>query len=123
MSARRFRWRSRRESRWRTNRTDPSARWTAGGGIDRRSGKAILKSVTSHPAFAALTGTLFMLPLLVANTIVGNRIEPFFSLIRPGLHTSPREHALLVFVLLLLPAGAFIALRPVLNRRQRRPAE
>ena len=74
--------------------------------------------MTTHtrPAFAAVTGSLFLLPFLAANAIVVNRIEPFFSLIRPGIHTSPREYALLFIVLLLIPAGAVIAARPMLRR-------
>ena len=64
---------------------------------------------------AALTGALFVLPFIAANAIVGNRIEPFFSLIRPGPHTSGREYVLLAVVLLLLPVGAFVAVRPMLQ--------
>ena len=67
-----------------------------------------------RPALTAMTGALFILPLLVANAIVGSRIEPFFSLIRPGLHTSGREYVLLAVVLLLIPVGAFVAARPML---------
>jgi hypothetical protein len=48
-------------------------------------------TITARPAFAAVAGSLFLLPFFAANAIVGNRIEPFFSLIRPGLHTSPRD--------------------------------
>jgi len=67
-----------------------------------------------RPPLAALTGALFILPMAVANAIVGSRIEPFFSLIRPSPHTSGREYALLAVVLLLIPVGAFIAARPML---------
>ncbi len=71
---------------------------------------------TRRPAFAAVTGSLFLLPFLAANAIVGNRIEPFFSLVRPGLHTSPREYVLLGVVLLLILVGAAVAARPMLGR-------
>ena len=75
-----------------------------------------LFQVMRHPRTPALIGLLFILPFLVANAIVGNRIEPFFSLIRPGIHTSPREYVLLAIVLLLLPCGAFLALGPMLRK-------
>jgi hypothetical protein len=63
---------------------------------------------------AALTGLAFALPFLVLNAIVGGRVEPFFSLLRPGVHTGPLEYPLLA-VVLLLPAGAVVALRPALQ--------
>lgn len=68
------------------------------------------------PKSAALKGFLFVLPFAVLNAVVAKRVEPFFSLIRPGVHTSPLEYVLLLIVLLLLPVGAFIALRPLLQR-------
>ena len=71
----------------------------------------------THPTSAAFVGCLFILPFVVLNAIVGDQVEPFFSLIRPGFHTSPREYALLFIVLILIPIGAFIALRPVLRRK------
>ena len=71
---------------------------------------------TTRPATAAWIGSLLLLPFVIANAIVANRIEPFFSLIRPGAHTSPREYVLLAVVLLLLPLGAFVAARPLLAR-------
>lgn len=65
---------------------------------------------------SALAGMSLLLPFALANAIVANRWEPFFSLIRPGLHTSPQEYVLLAVVLLLLPAGAMIALRPMMAK-------
>lgn len=73
-------------------------------------------TTTTRPAFAAVTGSLFLLPFIAANAIVGNRIEPFFSLIRPGIHTSPREYVLLFIVLLLILVGAVVAAHPMLRR-------
>jgi len=75
-----------------------------------------MKSLISNPKPAALAGFLFALPFLVMNTIVGSRIEPFYSLIRPDTHTSPFEYVLLAVVLLLLPVGAFIAVRPMFQK-------
>lgn len=72
--------------------------------------------MNAKPGVAALAGFLFALPFAAMNAIVANRVEPFFSLIRPGPHTSAHEIALLVFVILLLPAGAYVALRPVLRK-------
>lgn len=64
---------------------------------------------------AALTGLVFALPFLVLNAIVGARVEPIFSVIRPGAHTGQLEYPLLALVLLLLPVGAVIALQPALR--------
>jgi hypothetical protein len=71
---------------------------------------------TTNPSLAALNGLLLALPFVVMNAIVGNRIEPFFSLIRPGIHTSPVEYVLLFVVVLLIPVGAFVAARPLLQK-------
>jgi hypothetical protein len=76
-----------------------------------------MRSFTS-PRPAALAGLVFLLPFLILNTIVGSRIEPLFSLIRPGIDTSPREYVLLFGVVFLIPAGAFLALRPMLSNRR-----
>jgi hypothetical protein len=62
-----------------------------------------MRTLTTHPRSAAVTGIHFILPFFILNAIVGNRIEPLFSLIRPGVHTSPREYVLLAIVLLLFP--------------------
>jgi len=75
-----------------------------------------VKAPGTGPKSAALIGFLLILPFAVLNVIVAKRVEPFFSLIRPGIHTSPLEYVLLFIALLLLPAGAFIALRPVLRK-------
>ncbi|MBN8730969.1 MAG: hypothetical protein J0L64_10530 [Acidobacteria bacterium] len=72
--------------------------------------------VTASPTAAAVRGSLLLLPFVIANAIVANRIEPFFSLIRPGPHTSSREYALLAVVLLLIPLGAFVAALPLFAR-------
>ena len=77
-----------------------------------------MKDITTKPTAAALLGALFVVPFLLLNAIVAARIEPFFSLLRPGLHTSPQEYVLLPVVLLLVPIGAFIALRPMLRHRR-----
>lgn len=73
----------------------------------------------SSPNAAALLGGLCFLPFVAANAIVANGIEPFFSFIRPGPHTSSFELVLLVVVLGCIPAGAFIAARPLLDRSAR----
>ena len=75
------------------------------------------ESVRRHPGVAAAAGALTLAPLAGANAVVGGRIEPFFSLIRPGAHTSAAEYALLAVVLLLLPLGAFVAARPLPSPR------
>jgi hypothetical protein len=69
-----------------------------------------------NPKAAALFGGLLFLPFVAANAIIANRIEPFFSFIRPGLNTSPFEYGLLAVVLGLMPVGAFIAARPLFDK-------
>lgn len=46
------------------------------------------------PRIAVLLGGLCVLPFLAANAIVANKVEPLFSFIRPGPHTSAFEYAL-----------------------------
>ncbi len=65
---------------------------------------------------AALIGFLLMLPFFALNAIVVSKLEPFYTLIRPGLHTSPAESVLLNAVLILFPIAFFITLRPMLRR-------
>lgn len=69
-----------------------------------------------NPYSAACRGFLFSLPFIILNTIIANRIEPFFTFIRPGEHTSVFEYVLLLTVLLFLPIGAFVAIRPMLYK-------
>jgi hypothetical protein len=69
------------------------------------------------PKAAALFGALLLLPFVAANAIVGYRLEPFSSFIRPGLNTSRFEYGLLAFVLGCMPVGAFIAARPLFDKR------
>lgn len=75
----------------------------------------IMKNISTNPKSAALIGFLFALPFLILNTIVGSRIEPLYSLIRPDTHTGTFEYVLLAFVLLVIPIGGFIAARPMLR--------
>lgn len=72
--------------------------------------------LVSGPGVAALLGALCVLPFVVANAIVANRIEPFFSFIRAGPHTSAVEVLVLAIVVARLPLGAFVAARPLLAR-------
>ena len=80
-----------------------------------------MRMLAARPASAALAGLLLVLPLFLLNVIVGHRVEPLFSMIRPGIHTSPLERVLLAFVLFLLPVGAFIAVSPMLRRGPGQP--
>lgn len=72
-----------------------------------------MPSMRLRPGPAAAAGVLLALPFLVLDLVVSQRIEPVFSLIRPGVHTGPHEYALLAAVLLLVPAGAAVALLPL----------
>jgi hypothetical protein len=75
-----------------------------------------MKNTITNPKSAALFGLFSIAPFVLLNAIVGNRIEPFFSLIRPNIHTSPFEYILLFIVLFLIPVGSFIAIRPILQK-------
>lgn len=74
-----------------------------------------MKNITTNPKSAAFVGFLFVVPFLVMNAIVGAKIEPFISILRPeDYHTGPYEYVLLFLLLFLLPlVGAFIAARPM----------
>lgn len=63
---------------------------------------------------AAIAGLAFALPFLALNAVVAERIEPLFSVVRPGDHTGPLEYPLLLIVL-LLPVGAAVALSPMVR--------
>jgi len=76
----------------------------------------LMKNILTNRYSAALLGFLFILPFASLNVVVSNRIEPFFSIIRPGIHTSPVENGLLFIVLFLLPVGASIAVRPMFQK-------
>ncbi|HET9588805.1 MAG TPA: hypothetical protein VFO91_08455 [Anaerolineales bacterium] len=75
-----------------------------------------MRTIMTNPKLAALVGLFFIVPFALLNAIVGNRIEPFFSLIRPAIHTGPHEYLVLFIVLLLIPVGSYIALQPILHR-------
>ena len=74
-----------------------------------------MKLPLTHPTSAALVGFALLLPLLLLNAIVGNRIEPLFSVLRPGSGSSIREYILLSVALLLLPVGAWVAVAPMIR--------
>ena len=63
--------------------------------------------------WSAAAGLALALPFVALNTVVALRLEPFFSIVRPGVHTGPLEIPLLVVALLLMPLGAVVALRPL----------
>jgi hypothetical protein len=63
--------------------------------------------------WAAVAGLALALPFLALNAVVAERIEPVFSVVRPGDHAGPLEYPLLLIVLLLLPVGAAVALSPM----------
>ena len=89
---------------------------TAVGIIQEHLRDNYMKDIATNPKSAALLGFLLILPFLTLNMVVANRIEPLFSLIRPGIHTSAFEYVLLAIVLFLIPVGAFIAIRPMLEK-------
>lgn len=85
--------------------------------VQNQKGQIAMKwSLATRPLPAALIGVLLFLPFVSLNLIVGNRIEPFFSLIRPAAHTSRFEYALLITAILLILAGALIAILPIAQK-------
>jgi hypothetical protein len=74
------------------------------------------KTKSVNPNLIALLGLTFSLPFLFLNAIIGNRIEPIFSFIRPDIHTSQLEYLLLLTSVSLLPIGGAIAIRPVFQK-------
>jgi len=78
--------------------------------------KNAMSTLTARPRSAALVGVLFALPFAILNAIVATQLEPFFSTIRPGIHTSWIEYILLFIAVTLLPIGASIAIRPILRK-------
>ena len=77
-----------------------------------------MKSFFINPKIAALTGFLFALPFLIMNAMVANQFQPLLSFLRPDGHTSNFEYVLLALVLILLPIGAFVSIRPILAEKK-----
>ena len=71
------------------------------------------RRLSSRPWLAALVALLFVVPFLLVNLVVVYRVEPFFSLLRPGPNTGPYEYLVLAILLLLVLVGALIALSPL----------
>lgn len=67
-----------------------------------------------HPS--AFVGLALLLPFLILNYIVANGVEPFFSWIRPGLHTGNLEYIVLFITIFLIPVGIYIAMHPMLQK-------
>lgn len=78
-----------------------------------------MKAMISNPKSAALFSFLLTLPLILLNTIAINRIDPFFTIFQINTAGSfwdyPIGHSTALVALLLLPCGAAIALRPLLQ--------
>lgn len=65
------------------------------------------------PWLAAAAALLFVVPFLALNHIVVFRLDPVFSWLRPGAHTSAQEVVVLWAALGLLLVGAVVALLPL----------
>lgn len=78
-----------------------------------------MKTILSNPKSAALFSLLLTLPLILLNTIAINRIEPFFTIFQINTGGSfgdhPIGHSAALVALLLLPCGALISMRPLLQ--------
>lgn len=84
-------------------------------------GDPMKNMIVLNPKSAALIAFLFTLPFMVLNTIAGNHIEPFYTIFMVntggGFWDHPIGHISLIIALLLLPAGAVISIRPMLQRQ------
>jgi hypothetical protein len=68
------------------------------------------------PKKTAIVGALFALPFFLANFVVALRFEPFYSLL--GIIPAMRKTPILPLLLLLLfPIGAYIAIRPSIQKK------
>lgn len=92
------------------------------GGIAAETARAWVGRAANTPLLAATLAVLCAAPLLAMNHVVALRIDPLFSLLRPGPHTSTQEVVVLVAVLLLLPVGAALASLPARRPNKRSPA-
>lgn len=79
----------------------------------------VMKAMLSNPKSAVLFSLLLTLPLILLNTIAINRIEPFFTIFQINTGGSfgdhPIGHSAALVALLLLPCGAVISIRPLLQ--------
>lgn len=79
----------------------------------------MMKAVIANPKPAALISLLFTLPFILLNAIAINRIEPLFTIFQINTGGAfwdyPIGHSTALIALLLLPCGAIIALRPMLQ--------
>lgn len=82
----------------------------------------VMKNIISNPKPAALIGFLFTTPFMLLNTIAGNQIEPFYTIFKINTAGAfwdyPVGHISAIVALLLLPLGAFVAIRPVFQQRK-----
>ncbi len=84
-----------------------------------RQGDSMQISI-SNPKSAARIGFVLTLPVILLNTIANHEIEPFFTFFKVNTAGSfwdhPVGHIAVIVALLLLPAGAVIAIRPILQK-------
>lgn len=89
-----------------------------------------MKTLSGRPGLAAFIAVLCALPFAALNVVIAERIEPFHSWIAARALNDAAGFGpgffVLLFVLLPIPAGALVALQPVLRRgpdgRRRWPA-
>ena len=79
----------------------------------------IQKLLQLNPNLAALVGLLSFVPFFVLNAIITNRIEPIYSLIKPEGGMNLLEYIVLSIVLLFMPVGAYITLRPMIGKKRK----
>jgi hypothetical protein len=85
---------------------------TTAGLINERITDTLRPGLADRPRCAALLGVLSAAPLVGLNFVVMHRLDPLFTMIRPGEHTGPFELPILLGSIALLPVGAALALIP-----------
>lgn len=80
----------------------------------------LMRSIILNPRFAVISALLLTLPFILLNTIANRQIEPFFTFFKidtaGGFWDYPVGHISASVALLLLPVGAVIAARPMVQK-------
>jgi hypothetical protein len=69
---------------------------------------------------SVLSGLTYALPFLFLNAVVSNKLQPLYSIIRPGTTTTALEYILLFLSIFLIGVGAFAAAKPMLFESKQR---
>lgn len=68
----------------------------------------------------AQAGILTLVPFILLNSFIGNRIPPLYAFIRPGVQTGTFGYIVLMFALYLIPLGIGLAVYPMIHKHPSR---